>query len=603
MRQTYPDLGFDPAPGRSADVEALLARLTETEAALVEVASGLSRSARPGAWRGTAAAAFRAGVGTLADAAREVAAAVVATREPLTTWSARLSANQREADRLDRLAGTVRDEPEALARVVAEAWRLRGRHLREAAAAVEALRGSGGEGWWGPSGATAAVAGQVSVWSGGLAVLVAPPPPTGLAALPLDAVPTPLPSGFLPAVPPNGVVTPAVAFPAAPVPTAPAAVQLDSVPARWSTPVEPSTRVVDLWSGPGTTARRSATPDSRVERDEPSRRLPIGRTPPVPAAHRSPSDHSRPADRRGADRRPATGPLPGHEEPGRTSRPAGARVEPPAARIAAPPDLTPHPSSAEPPPRQPPAGPPPGPAVPGPQPRPAGPIASDPLARAPSPPTSDPARTAGPATSAPPARTAGPSTSDPQARTAGPATSDPTRTPGPNTSNPPARTAGAHTSDPTRPPSPTSPNPLTRPVPQAWPASAPAGTGTASTHAPAHGTDHDDQDTDLGLVAMPVAPGVRTHRPAPPTRPRARLIAFVLSPTDSDTDSATDSDTDTDTLVLALVLVRADDHGRVRHDHLFLAPLCADFASPRTPAGPPPPHQRLLTTNERNANG
>ncbi len=251
--RTFLGLGFDPAPGSVADVEAMLARIARGLAAVGTSADGLRRTARAGAWRGAAACAFRTGTAGLAGGLDEVAAALRAAQRAVSAWQSRLVANQREAERLDQLARRLRAAPGgeepldgALENVLVRARRLRARHLREAAAAAAAVRLAGsapgssgrpGSGWasgWspGPAEATARLSGWVTGWTGGVAVgLAAPAWPAaggfvsdvpGLGGVLPQSVGGPdlpvRPSGVVPpghAVPPDGPGgTSASAFPA-----------------------------------------------------------------------------------------------------------------------------------------------------------------------------------------------------------------------------------------------------------------------------------------------------------------------------------------------------------------------------------------------------
>jgi hypothetical protein len=171
--RTFPALGFDPAPGSAADVESVLTRLADVSTVADGSADGLRRAARAGAWRGGAATAFRAGTHELAGGLTAAASALRDVARAVTAWQARLVANQREADELEARARSVRDDPDALARVLDRAGRLRARHLRQANAAAAAVRSGAADGW--PVDSAALASGHVTIWTGDLALSLATP--------------------------------------------------------------------------------------------------------------------------------------------------------------------------------------------------------------------------------------------------------------------------------------------------------------------------------------------------------------------------------------------------------------------------------------------
>jgi hypothetical protein len=203
--RTFTGLGFDPAPGSVADVETVLARIARGLAAADESSAGLRRAARPGDWRGPAAAAFRAGTGTLAGGMDDVVHALRSAGRAVSAWQSRLVANQREAEVLDAMARPLRAaaaQPGAgpeiraeLDRVLGRAQRLAARHLRQAAEAARAVRSVssiGSPAGWpaGSADVAAQLSGRVTWWTGDLAVgLAAPVWPPDPAAPALPGVP------------------------------------------------------------------------------------------------------------------------------------------------------------------------------------------------------------------------------------------------------------------------------------------------------------------------------------------------------------------------------------------------------------------------------
>jgi hypothetical protein len=176
--RTFPDLGFDPAPGSGADVEAVLTRLDQAAGSVDGSAHGMRRAARSGSWQGPAAAAFRSGSDALAGGLDEAVAALRTASRTVSAWQSRLAANQREADELEAQARPLRADPEqadALGRVLDRANRLQARHLRQAAAAAAAMRSATASvpGW--PAAGTGRHAGLVSVWTGEVAAGVSVP--------------------------------------------------------------------------------------------------------------------------------------------------------------------------------------------------------------------------------------------------------------------------------------------------------------------------------------------------------------------------------------------------------------------------------------------
>ncbi|MGH3880916.1 MAG: hypothetical protein ACRDSK_28160, partial [Actinophytocola sp.] len=129
--RTFPGLGFDPTPGSPADVETVLERLARATSAVDASAGDLRRAARPGSWRGAAASAFRADTAEVAGRLDSAVTALRSAARAVSSWQARLVANQREADALESAACRLRVAPEAaaaLARVLDRAGRLAARH-------------------------------------------------------------------------------------------------------------------------------------------------------------------------------------------------------------------------------------------------------------------------------------------------------------------------------------------------------------------------------------------------------------------------------------------------------------------------------------------
>jgi hypothetical protein len=104
MSDLYPNLGFDPCPGDLPGYEALAAYASQSATTLTSAVQTLS-SANSGQWRGQAADAFRAHLGTdVLPLAGKAAESVGRAATALHNWALTLAALQDEARALDRQA-------------------------------------------------------------------------------------------------------------------------------------------------------------------------------------------------------------------------------------------------------------------------------------------------------------------------------------------------------------------------------------------------------------------------------------------------------------------------------------------------------------------
>jgi hypothetical protein len=104
MSDLYPNLGFDPCPGDLSGYEALAAYASQSATTLTSAVQTLS-SANSGQWRGQAADAFRAHLGTdVLPLAGKAAESVGRAATALHNWALTLATLQDEARALDRQA-------------------------------------------------------------------------------------------------------------------------------------------------------------------------------------------------------------------------------------------------------------------------------------------------------------------------------------------------------------------------------------------------------------------------------------------------------------------------------------------------------------------
>jgi hypothetical protein len=342
MATAYPGLGFDPAPGSTGAVEAVLARLAAGRAQVEAVALEV----RPGGWRGTAAAAHAAAVATLPPALTALRDELAHAEDVLTTWLGRLLANQREAGHLDALA---RDEPGDRTAVLAAARRLRARHLREARRTAAALHAA--ELDWNPV-PPVTTAAHAAEWSTGLAWLTVPAEahpdwagaltggggrPLGATLPALEPVDAPLPA-TTPAHIPIPVTEPGSTPDARSTPLPPAPAPVERAPEQTAPSRTPVTvpapaplattrhRSTDTATGPSAHADRPRVAPAPAGRDV---------TPPHAGADRpaAPTERAT-SDRPAASRRGAATPHPSASHPSADRRPTfpGATAHPSADR-------------------------------------------------------------------------------------------------------------------------------------------------------------------------------------------------------------------------------------------------------------------------------
>ncbi|MFI9275903.1 putative T7SS-secreted protein [Kitasatospora sp. NPDC052896] len=107
----WPGLGFDPAPGDPASVQALAAGLGKVADHLVSVHDTLSTIGRnDGEWTGPAAEAFAAKLGELPGYLRRAGDSVRQARDALSAWWTELNGNHAKAADLERQAAGARAE-------------------------------------------------------------------------------------------------------------------------------------------------------------------------------------------------------------------------------------------------------------------------------------------------------------------------------------------------------------------------------------------------------------------------------------------------------------------------------------------------------------
>lgn len=613
MRDLYPGLGFDPTPGEPADVAAVLATLSDGANAVSEVSSMLDRAVRPGGWRGPAASAFRAGTAALPGVLDEVADRVVRAREALTSWQDVLSANKRAADQLDRTARGLRDQPEALARVLDQAHRLRARHLRQATAAAYAIRALTGvvvppDAWGTGTAVVAGTSAQVSTWTGEVATL---PWPTTVAAAAPGAVAT-LPTA------PSSIPAPATGAPPTPVATLPvAAAPVRPLPLTrlpLDTPPTPYRPVVPV-AGPPT--RQPTAPATRQPAPRPATRRaapPTRTSSAAPVRERSAEpthERVRHQELRAAGSNPGSpspagnptgGPVPPRHEGGRPG-PAASTHSAGNSPVRATPSGNAAPISA---PSATSAGH-AAPSTPSPIPN------SGSAALTGAIPTSSPSPGLTPITGAGPTSSGAGSTAFANPTPGANTSHGSAAGPGPNTSGNAGSNPGTGSSPNSNSNSGTNPgtgsntsgNPGSNPGSNSNPNSGSAQNNSANpgtagqptnpnsspgqpTSPNATDPENPETETDLGLTAMALGAAAGCTTQGGATARPGRLAGFLLHhPTDRP--------------ILTFILVRHTADGRVHRHQLFVP--CAPLASPRNPAIPAAAEPDLLTTSERNSNG
>jgi hypothetical protein len=125
MGDLYPNLGFDPCPGDLTGYEALAAHASQSAATLNSAVQTLA-SADSSQWRGQAADAFRAHLGTdVLPLARKAAESVGRAATALRSWSLTLNSLQDQAQALDREAAPYKTQilvTQQSAAATATAW-------------------------------------------------------------------------------------------------------------------------------------------------------------------------------------------------------------------------------------------------------------------------------------------------------------------------------------------------------------------------------------------------------------------------------------------------------------------------------------------------
>lgn len=327
MRQAYPGLGFDPAPGAAAAVDLVLAVLRDGYELVERSSARLGHTVTAGGWTGAAALAFRSHAATVPPELDGVAGGLDTANKALEHWQHQLLGNQRDAEQLDtrarglrtaiehaeravataarraaattgpQLPSALRELRDAhaelaslrtqLARVLDTARRLADRHLRQANVAAGRLRALLPGSALGPAGwpaevtdSTAVLSGRVTEWSAALALLgvtlpgaqpliglpelAAPPPPiTPLTRLEQPTTAAGQPTAVLPA-----------ASPPAPGPAVPPVLERAVQPVTPDLRPVPSERNVVLT---GTPARRGVTSTSQATPERAPRREPVAR--------------------------------------------------------------------------------------------------------------------------------------------------------------------------------------------------------------------------------------------------------------------------------------------------------------------------------------
>ncbi|MEU4096070.1 hypothetical protein [Streptomyces sp. NPDC026673] len=108
MTRGYPHLGFDPAPGTVATVNALRARLTSSAEKLDQAYRLVERLRAGSSWEGDAAVAFREELdGALPDNLRKAHTSLLKAATALGGWETDLGGYQDRARTLDGEAGTA----------------------------------------------------------------------------------------------------------------------------------------------------------------------------------------------------------------------------------------------------------------------------------------------------------------------------------------------------------------------------------------------------------------------------------------------------------------------------------------------------------------
>ena len=116
MSHSYPTLGFDPAPGETADVDTLVTSLNAARDSLGEASTLLHNlnSSSDSSWRGEAADKFRDHVTEeVPKALRKAHDSFEKASTALSTWSTELSEYQRQARELERQAVQAKHELDA----------------------------------------------------------------------------------------------------------------------------------------------------------------------------------------------------------------------------------------------------------------------------------------------------------------------------------------------------------------------------------------------------------------------------------------------------------------------------------------------------------
>jgi len=225
MSGNYPSLGFDPTPGELSAVGAVLESLLNAANQINECSIRLLEAVRitdDAEWGGSAAEEFSDHGDDLPKGLSTGAESISAVGSALQTWANQMFDNQAKADELERRAKKLKeqlrragaavedaagamprsvDNPryaatqaafldavneearlrEALDRVIDEATRLRAKHLREANAAAEVIRGGPDDAFQPENDGfgvqlldgISVVSGQVAMWSGTVAAIAA----------------------------------------------------------------------------------------------------------------------------------------------------------------------------------------------------------------------------------------------------------------------------------------------------------------------------------------------------------------------------------------------------------------------------------------------
>ncbi|MQA86649.1 MAG: hypothetical protein GEV03_18945 [Streptosporangiales bacterium] len=107
----YPTLGFDPAPGEPAVVDATAEKIAKVAGSLDRIHDALDSVAEVGGiWEGVAAEAFVEAMGELPEQARELSDGLLRASRLLTGWEGSLEDYQRRAMELERQAAAAKRE-------------------------------------------------------------------------------------------------------------------------------------------------------------------------------------------------------------------------------------------------------------------------------------------------------------------------------------------------------------------------------------------------------------------------------------------------------------------------------------------------------------